>query len=618
MNIGIKDVNPSSKETIHKSILQNYSERIKDTTSFEDVSDLIELIPFIICNTGMFFSLVSEETPLYFKLSRGEANVYLKQVIIPLTEAREYYKKEGKLKKVYISLVINIDRSATVIRLADSDIELKCFKRKLRSILNGKGVMSPQQYWYMHQLFTIIASEGLNCIESYTQQGLSIDLNKFMYKYSVINVRNPDAISNRYQKDLCCNVFTQIMKCAETSKNIPLSLVAHIGWCFEFLQSLSPSSMRNLLPTTLPLIYGGSGTGKTTLVKAIFDSDYQNRFIALSNSTKNGVMEKMCSIYGGTIILDDIPHISLGKCSKAVLDCFEMILRTYGDIGAEKQTAFKQNQRVRAWAAVTAEAPFLNIQSSLLRVFPIEILRGDVHFDELEKLVEMRSDYDKYIVIFLNWFCQHITVGTDGFIKIPLLEKKYAEVRAEAYSKYKNIREARLIDTRIQFESYWNFFCVFYESIGINPGTLEQYSQLLNKFLMDTANMQADWVHDSTLESCIIRAISDLIESSGICKYKTNLEIIQNSNTSNIAAFRDNNFIVFTSHQKRIFFNMIREKAGTSDITDNIIVNSMITMGIVCVPSTSAPVKSGGYDNRITENGQSKRVLKIDIRNLEV
>lgn len=614
----IKNSEGSLTKDNPKSVLIKYSERIKETTLFEDVSDMIEIIPLLVNVFGMNFDYVLDDEDSYFRLSIAKTFVNLKQIIIPLTEERESFKNDLRTRKNYGSLVINTDKSAYVIRLSDSDIDYKSFTRKIRNDLCGMGIMSKKQYSFMHQLFSLIASEGLFCFNIYTQQGLSTDLKYFIYKDSEINVQIPDDKSDDEQKKLCCDVFLRIMKCAEPSKMILLSLVAHIGWCFEFLQSLSPSSMRNLLPTTLPLIYGGSGTGKTTLVKAIFDSDYQNRFIALSNSTKSGVMKKMCSIYGGTVILDDIPHISLGKCSKAVLDCFEMILRTYGDIGAEKQTAFKQNQRVRAWAAVTAEAPFLNIQSSLLRVFPIEIIRGDIHFDELEKLVEMRSDYDKYIVSFLNWLCQHITIGTDGFIKIPLLEKKYAEVRAEAYSKYKNIKEARLIDTRIQFESYWNFFCVFYESIGINPGALEQYSQLLNKFLIDTANIQSDWVHDSTLESCIIRALSDLLESIHIYQYNTNSDIINNADTSSITAFRNNNYLVFTSGQRQNFFRLIREKAGTSDITDRIIVNTMISMGIVCVPSTGEQVKSKSFDNRITENGRSKRVLKIYIKNLEV
>ena len=145
-----------------------------------------------------------------------------------------------------------------------------------------------------------------------------------------------------------------------------------------------------LIPTFLTFIYGESGAGKTTISKAIFQATNSDRYVNVPNSTSASMQNALTEANSGVVLYDDIPHAGYDKCSSENKDKLELLIRSVGDMGAERRTARKSNSRPfskRAMTAVTSEAPFFISESSTLRCLFINIKKEASTWKSSENIV---------------------------------------------------------------------------------------------------------------------------------------------------------------------------------------------------------------------------------------
>ena len=124
-------------------------------------------------------------------------------------------------------------------------------------------------------------------------------------------------------------------------------------------------------------LLGPSGAGKTTISKAIFQATNSDRYVNVPNSTSASMQNALTEANSGVVLYDDIPHAGYDKCSSENKDKLELLIRSVGDMGAERRTARKSNSRPfpkRAMTAVTSEAPFFISDSSTLRCLFINMI----------------------------------------------------------------------------------------------------------------------------------------------------------------------------------------------------------------------------------------------------
>lgn len=292
-----------------------------------------------------------------------------------------------------------------------------------------------------------------------------------------------------------------------------------------------------------------------------------------------------------------------------------MVLRTYGDVGAEKSTARGQLASTSAWAVVTAEALFVTIASSVLRILPIHLERGDVNFDAVESFTRNRAMADRFMVCYLRWFIGKLKFDATGsaIMDIPNLTSLYMCAHKEILEHYTQISEARIIDSHTQILMYFDFFRDFFKSMKLSEEEICQMRLELKQTLYDAAKTQCLYLYESSLPFYINQVLQAILDNESIGHYHTlgKTTDIQTSG-ENVRAYRCGDILLFNVTQKRWFFSQIKQNIPNGNsIKDKEIIQTLISMNIYLDAKTDRITDSYIKDNRININGKETRVLKI-------
>ena len=487
--------------------------------------------------------------------------------------------------------------------------------------LKKYGCISDTEYSATYKLFTCIASCGLESKTIYSIPGLTLDNRQFIFNGTQIAVQGEHPSLTEQEKANSLEAFNMLIGCCTEEKSLLLLELLMISTAFEVIKQMSVTDRRNCLPTFVPYLYGESGVGKTTIIKAFFaEMDDCNRFVSLANATASGILKRISSICSGMVVVDDVPHTSANKCSRNAMESLEAVIRSYGDVGAERVTAVSNQTEVRAWSLITAENVFLRIKSSILRTLPIEIEKGDVNFEYIEILKLNKDKFNTLMQSYLKWFFGTAKYAEETW-QINGLSELYRHYREEMQTQYSGM-ESRIYDSHCQIMMYFRFFSKFFLEIGITPDRILEFENALQKLLLDIAKRQVLYCQENALPYYIKACFAELLESEEIG------ELIPSGTTGysicgddeKIQAYKYGDYLFFTAKQKNLFFaNVIKAASHLGTHQKKDVKNALLKMGVVCDPKSREPSSRwiGGNVDRIKINQKDVHVLCIKSSNLE-
>lgn len=539
--------------------------------------------------------------------------VKTKMLIIPTNEEILLSKILSNTQKVIHAVALFADFTYQRISFTQNELNIGKFKEVILMKISSFGFMPDEQYKYLYCIFATIAQNGLPSEEKYLESGLTPNMAAFIYKGIHIKT-DAKAKSSEYESSVGAAALRLMLKCCD-KKSIILLMIQMIGLVYEIIKQLPNEKLRLCCITVLPYIYGDSGCGKTTVSKALYDYSYDNRFLSLTTSTEAAILNKLSSVFSGVIIIDDVPHSTVNRCSRKDLDKLETVLRTYGDIGAEKSTARGQLASTSAWAVVTAEALFVTISSSVLRILPIHLERGDVDFEAVEFLTQNRTMANTFMLCYLKWFIGKLKFDAtrSTIMDIPNLTSLYMCAHKEILQSYINIHEARILDSHTQIIMYFDFFRDFFKLMKLSEEEITDLRTALKQTLSAAAETQCLYLYETSLPFYIDQVLQNILDNESIGRYIT-LGEITNVQTSdeNVRAYRCGNILLFNAVQKKWFFSQIKQLIPNGrSVKDKEIIQTLISMNIYMDAKTDALAKFYEKENRIRINGKETRVMKI-------
>lgn len=559
----------------------------------------------------------TDASPRFHIVIDKEQGLSSNVIVIPAEEHIIYKKITRSAEKYVDAWIINEKNECNLIRFTGVDLTRNGFRRKLL-MFQKYGLMTDKDYSKLFDFFMTSAKCGLKSDIEYTEDGLTYDFKYIIYKETRISLSGPLNHPDNNTAASLKATFENFIGCSSPEKPILLLIIQLIGLSMEIIKALPPEKRRNCQPTVLPYIWGDSGCGKTTISKAFFDAHDASRFISLSTSTEAAIQSKLSSVFGGVIVIDDVQHTGIGKCSIESTKKLESVIRTFGDIGAEKTTAFGKLSETGVWAAVTAESIFTTVQSSILRLLPIEFTRGEIDFERVQYIENQIVERKLFFQSFLEWFASQITINDGEILDIQALSKGYSSAKKELMQIYTDIPHARICDNHCQMLNFFCFFSHFFKMIGVEENYLCDLKSKMLSYLHRAAQLQCVHIKETSLSFYICQAIDSIIAENNVAKY-----FIKGSHCSNIevpvgldasSALTDGKSLIFTVAQQRVFFLRIKNSLPNgSNIRDNDIKQMLISMGILLDARTNKPLMRIPKDNRIRINDKDMRVLKIQI-----
>lgn len=555
-----------------------------------------------------------------FEITGKEINgsVCTNIIVCPISETLTEDKLNGCKRKVIKAAIMVSDGEIIETSLSQEEVSFIGFKELLFNIPKY-GCVSDAEYSAIYKLFTGIASCGLKSEITYNVPGLTLDNKRFIFNGTQIAVQSGQQALTKQEKVDSLEAFNMLMNCCMEEKSLLLLELLMISTVFEVIKQMSVTDMRNCLPTFVPYLYGESGVGKTTIIKAFFaEMDDCNRFVSLANATASGILKRISSICSGMVIVDDVPHTSANKCSRSAMESLEAVIRTYGDVGAERVTAVSNPTEVRAWALITAENVFLHIKSSILRTLPIEIKKGEVNFDAIETLKSNKNKFNTLMLSYLKWFFDKAKFNGEVW-QIDRLSELYKLCRDGMQAQYCGV-ESRIYDSHCQIMMYHKLFSSFYHEIGIPHDKIATFENNLQKLLLDIAKEQMLHCYENTLSYYIGVYLAELIESDKIEKLTPSgtAGYFMHGGDEKFQAYRYGDFLFFTAKQKNSFFeSVIKAASHLGRYAKKDVKDALLKMNIVCIPHSREPTQKwvGGNGDRIKINQKDVHVLCIKLIN---
>lgn len=259
-----------------------------------------------------------------------KGSVYTNVIVCPHSETLTEDKLNKCKCKVIQADILMPDNQMLKKVISQEDVSFTGFKRLLFNIPEY-GCISDAECSAIYKLFTRIASCGLPSETVYDVPGLTLDNKLFIFNGVPLEAQSKPVLTEQEKAD-SLEAFNMLIGCCIEDKSLLLLELLMISTVFEVIKQMSVTDRRNCLPTFVPYLYGESGVGKTTIIKAFFaEMDECNRFVSLANATTSGILKQISSICSGMVVVDDVPHTSANKCSRNAMESLEAVIRTYGD-----------------------------------------------------------------------------------------------------------------------------------------------------------------------------------------------------------------------------------------------------------------------------------------------
>lgn len=317
--------------------------------------------------------------------------------------------------------------------------------------------------YYRFSSFVKYMAENAKLCHLYNYIGFT-DGNSYVHSGGVISAKK----QNNTRSELCDGSLTLREHHVEIKKIIScldelfdLGPVTTIMVSFTLL-SLCYSQYKQERPEFVFLLYGSSGTFKTTLsthLFNIFEENYTSPPTNLKEASSPSIYRLMERFRDSVLLVDDAAPSVSGN-DKTYKKC-ESIVRAVGD-GTGRMVAGRDSKvnvyKPSGLIAITGEFVPLRDTSSISRCVIYKIEKGCINPKKLSKMKENKDVYIKFIIDYICWICDN----KDAYIReITELHTKH---RSQLQKKLSKIH-SRLPDNMAWIYSGFNMLCKFAREI---------------------------------------------------------------------------------------------------------------------------------------------------------
>lgn len=499
----------------------------------------------------------------------------------------------GCSKKIYQFIFLTADGKANYLNLCDDEIDEKVIKKAVRKYITGYGPITDTAITIAYNTALEIAQLKTKTQHIYCEEGLSLDNTRFVYRGLPLDITQNKFNLTKEEKEKLHSVITDILSCSKCPAVMTILLeTALMSLLYEAFLKMQQDQAVKLIPSFLIFIYGESGSGKTTVSRAIFRSTDPKRFIYVPNSTSASMQEAIKKVSSGVLLFDDIPHTGYDKCSTENKSKLEMLIRAAGDFGAEKRTAKSELPPLpkRAALAVTSEAPFYISESSSLRCLYCHIEKGSIDFEKFSRYRESGNELDSLNQAFIKWAFSELLKYDGTNFSMPVLEALYIKAANETRILLDNVVEPRAMDNFIHIELYWHIYSLFLKEICFSESELSEMQLEHDVYLKKSASIQQEIIKFRSAESAIYFTIEKVISSNRTVSFKkennqlTRISLDQTDNSEGtVIGFYNSPYLILTSEQQKIFFQCFNE-IYSEKLKNREIIDLMYKMSLVVKP----------------------------------
>ncbi len=224
--------------------------------------------------------------------------------------------------------------------------------------------------------------------------------------------------------------FTEAMKASLRLLDVAPLRVTLPLWSLVFLSPLCEwLRWLNLEPKFLFWLHGYTGTRKTTLAK-LFSCHFGELLEhppASFKDTANSLEKRCFDAKDSLLLIDDFHPTGSPKEGKAMLALAQQVLRAYGDRvgrGRMKQDiTLRPDYPPRGMGIVTAEDT-LEVGSSAARLFPTELLPGDVDLSKLTEAQRQTRELSEAMYGYLEWIGEAMDSGDTDSLRNLFVERR--------------------------------------------------------------------------------------------------------------------------------------------------------------------------------------------------
>ncbi len=495
--------------------------------------------------------------------------------------------------KIYQFIFLTADGKSNHFQLSDDEIDEKLIKKAIRQHITGYGPITDTAISIAYNSALEIAQLKTRTEYVYCEEGLSLDNTKFVYQHLPIDIASQNFNIAKEESEKLHTIITDILSCSNDPAVMTALLeIELISLIYEAFLKMQQDQKIKLIPSFLVFIYGESGSGKTTVSKAVFRANDSDRLVYVPNSTPASMQEAIRKVSSGVLLFDDIPHTGYDKCSLENKCKLEMLIRAAGDFGAERRTAKSElpPSPKRAILAVTSEAPFYISESSSLRCLYCNIEKGSIDFKKFSRYRESGKDLDFLNQAFIKWAFAELLKYDGNSFSMPSLEAFYRAAVNEADILFNNIVEPRAMDNFIHMELYWQIYSLFLSEIGFSECELSEMKSKYDIYLKKSAAIQQEIIKYRSAESALYFTIEKIISSNRTVSFKavnnqlTRISLDQGDHSNGtVIGFYNYPYLILTSEQQKIFFQYFNE-IYSERLKNREIIDLMYKMSLVVKP----------------------------------
>lgn len=372
------------------------------------------------------------------------------------------------------------------------------------------------------------------------------------------------------------------------------------------LLSLTTSKFAEFAPEFIMLIFGQTGTGKTTIAKlifGIFKGFYDNAPMNLSITTsaameQNGIIFKDC-----VCLYDDIPPADNPTNRAENREKVDKLARSTGDrTGRQKMEGNKSlNNKPTGLSAVTAEYVPIDIPSSVARSLIMHFDGNDFDYDTYLEAKQNNSKYINFIIQYIEYIA---TYGNDYMDR---LNKYYKE----AYCLFENLSEihGRTPNTAAWLYAAYKMFLEYAGTVSdeiFGKKELEYYKDDLVRLMKE----QKQYMTDQDSIDVFVNSLKEMLESKTVSLGEIVVEDKKNTarTSSNQIGFIDKKYVYLLPTSTFGKINMfLKQNNKVLPITESTLYKYLDNKGMLEKNKSNKGCKTV----KLSVNGKRHNVLKL-------
>lgn len=370
--------------------------------------------------------------------------------------------------------------------------------------------------------------------------------------------------------------------------------------------------LKSKLPEFVVWLYGGTGSGKTTLARQFLAhfGDFKNSLPSSFNDTYSSIELKSYRLKDVLMVLDDFCPQGSYRETQNMNNTAEKIVRAFCDrvsrgrlnINLESQQQFIP----RGNLLITGET-LITGHSTVARVIPLEINRNDINWKKMSESQKHTKSLARCMKGYIKYLCEQANDNVKDLSKIivSIYEDYVSFFRENAEQSHGRTYEAFAwvatgIDIGMQF----------FRDIGlISEEEISEYTEEAAQEFLELIKMKSNNIAENKPSQIFLETLKDIIACSvvGILNLETR-EIIGNAN--NVKGYNDSKYYYFNYSE---IFSIINQRLRNENIylpfTSKGLLRELVNDDVVIKDPSGGNIKKEIIDENNIK--QRRRVLCV-------